>query len=298
MSVKPVTINGIVSNPGIYDYKNEMDLLDLILEAGGLLDHVYRYRVEIARIDPLNEELNDYAKIITLDLNNDFSVVSNEVDLQKITSFKLEPYDLVSIRPDPLFQYQKTVRITGEVMFPGSYTIINSNEKITDILNRAGGLLPTAYPKASKYIRRGSSVNMAFDKIIKNNKSSLNFNVQDGDEIIIVPRPNVVTVEGEVNNPGLYKFEKGKRLKYYIALAGGMNLDAEKENIWIEYPNGDSKKYNRFAILSPKILDGSRIIIGLKKEEEPFDHTEYAKELTTIIANLAQALAVVALAGR
>ena len=32
-----------------------MDLLDLILEAGGLLDHVYRYRVEIARIDPLNE---------------------------------------------------------------------------------------------------------------------------------------------------------------------------------------------------------------------------------------------------
>ena len=122
--------------------------------------------------------------------------------------------------------------------------------------------------------------------------------MQDGDEIIIVPRPNVVTVEGEVNNPGLYKFEKGKRLKYYIALAGGMNLDAEKENIWIEYPNGDSKKYNRFAILSPKILDGSRIIIGLKKEEEPFDHTEYAKELTTIIANLAQALAVVALAGR
>ena len=39
-----------------------MTLKDLILEAGGLNGNVYRYRVEVARIDPLNKDLNEFAK--------------------------------------------------------------------------------------------------------------------------------------------------------------------------------------------------------------------------------------------
>ena len=72
--------------------------------------------------------------------------------------------------------------------------------------------------------------------------------------------------------------------------------DADVKNVWIEYPNGDSKKFNRWSLLSPKVKDGSSILIGKLKEEEPFDRTEYAKELTSIIANLAQAITMVILA--
>ena len=81
-----------------------------------------------------------------------------------------------------------------------------------------------------------------------------------------------------------------------MKLAGGVRPDADLDNIWVEFPNGDSKQFKKWSIFSPKVIDGSIIVVGKKKEEEPFDHTEYAKEVTAILANLAQTLAVVALA--
>ena len=79
-------------------------------------------------------------------------------------------------------------------------------------------------------------------------------------------------------------------------MAGGLNPDADANNIWVQYPNGDSKKLKNWSIFSPRILDGSTINIGKKKEEEPFDKTEFAKEVSSIIANLAQAVTVIILA--
>ena len=122
--------------------------------------------------------------------------------------------------------------------------------------------------------------------------------MQDGDEILIISHPNVVSITGEVNTSGIHKYVPGKRLRYYIKLAGGLNPNADKSNIWVEFPNGDSKKYNQWSLMSPKVIDGSFIIIGRKQEEEPFDRTEYAKEVTGILANLSQALAVLFMAFR
>ena len=75
-----------------------------------------------------------------------------------------------------------------------------------------------------------------------------------------------------------------------------MSPEANRANIWVEYPNGDSKKYKVWSLVSPKVIDGSNIVIGKKEDEEPFDRTEFAKELTAIIANLAQAITIVLLA--
>ena len=59
----------------------------------------------------------------------------------------------------------------------------------------------------------------------------------------------------------------------------------------MEYPNGSSKKYNRFSILSPKIYDGSTIIVGTKEESEPFDVTEFfSKELASILSDFVQSI--------
>ena len=80
-------------------------------------------------------------------------------------------------------------------------------------------------------------------------------------------------------------------------MAGGYSQDAEKDDIYIRYPNGISMKYSRW-LGNKKVLDGSIISVGREKEEEPFDRTEFAKEVTAILANLAQAVAVVVLAGR
>ncbi|MBT3606981.1 MAG: hypothetical protein HN515_01895 [Candidatus Marinimicrobia bacterium] len=304
-TVESVSINGIVRSPGTYNLKTGMTLKDLILEAGGLNANVYRYRVEVARIDPLNNNLDEYAEVITFNMDEKFSVSSassNDGSKKEFSAtsngFQLNPYDLVSIRPDPYFSNQKQVTISGEVLYPGQYIILTSDEKITDIIERAGGLRPNAYPDASQYTRKGVKINASLSDIIKNPKSKLNFKVQNGDEILILPHPNVVRIRGEVNTVGIHKYVSGKRLRYYLSLAGGLNPDADKRNIWVEYPNGDSKKFNYWSLLSPKIIDGSSIVVGKQKEEEPFDRTEFAKEVTAILANLAQAIAVVALASK
>ncbi len=303
MNDKSITINGVVRRPGTYKLKTEMSIKDLILEAGGTMEDVYRYRVEVARIDPLNKSLEKYAEIITFNVDEKFSISPGSLDGlmgQKDSSsamvFQLKPYDLVSIRPDPYFNNQKRVLISGQVLYPGEYTILKPDEKITDIIKRAGGLLNNAYANASSFIRNGEKVNVSYEEILKNPKSKLNFNMQNGDQIIINSYPNIVKVIGSVNRPGVQKYVFGKRLRYYINTSGGMNPDADIGNIWVDYPNGISKKYSKWSLLSPKIMDGSFITVGKKKEEEPFDRTEFAKEVTAILANLAQAISLIYLA--
>jgi len=304
-TVQTVSINGVIRNPGKYILKRGMVLKDLILEAGGLNADVYRYRIEVARVDPLNKNLDKYAEVITFNIDEKFRVSSESSNngtkkesLSASAVFHLNPYDLVFIRPDPYFSNQKQVTILGEVLYPGQYTILSSDEKITDIIFRAGGLRSNAYAEASQYARQGIKINISLDKILKNPKSKLNFEVQNGDEITIVPHPNLVRITGEVNTSGIHKYVPGKRLRYYLKLSGGLTPEADKDNVWVEYPNGDSKKLNRLLLWSPVVIDGSSIMVGKQKEEEPFDRTEFAKEATSIIANLAQALAVVALANK
>ncbi|MDP6396646.1 MAG: SLBB domain-containing protein [Candidatus Marinimicrobia bacterium] len=298
--VKQVTIEGSVKSPGQFDLKTGMTLKDLILEAGGVDINLFRYKVDIARIDPENNSFERFAEVITLTMDEKFTLSDvayknninpGEVKKIKRTGFLLEPYDVVSIRPDPYFSLQRKVTITGEVMYPGSYTILSPDEKITDIIKRAGGLRPEAYTTASRFTRQGQTVQMSFDRIIRNPRSGHNFSVQGGDEIVIAPRPNLVYVNGEVNNPGLRKFVPGKRLRYYIDATGGYTPDADKWNVFVQLPSGDSFKITPLTLVSPEILDGSIITIGLEPpEEEPLDKTEFAKEVASIIADLAQAV--------
>ena len=301
-SVRQVSINGVVRTPGSYSLKTNMTLKDLILEAGGLNFDVYRYKVEVARIDPSNNSLNEYAKKITFDMDEKFSVsniASDGAPISDITdSFELNAYDVVSVRPDPFFTKQRNVNISGMVLYPGDYTILSHDEKITDIIERAGGLRPEAYPDGSQFIRAEKTIKLSFTEIIKKPDSKLNFNVQGGDEIIITPHPNLVAIQGEVNNPGLRKHVSGKNVKYYVNISAGLNLDADRENIWVQYPNGDSKKWRRFSLLSPKVMDGSIIVVGKKPEEEPLDRTEFAKEVAAIFADFAQVVALILIANK
>ena len=156
-----VEINGVVKNEGNYSLKSNMSVEDLILEAGGLNEGVYRFRVEVARIDPKNESLKEQVSIITFDIDQKFSIDKNDyTDLNELgyinqTKFILKPYDIVSIRPDPYFSKQNTFTISGMVLYPGEYVIKNQSETIKDIIKRAGGLKSTAYLEASIFKRQG-----------------------------------------------------------------------------------------------------------------------------------------------
>ena len=142
------------------------------------------------------------------------------------------------------------------------------------------------------------SIQMSFEQILKNPRSNRNFQVQEGDMIFIAKRPNLVFVNGEVNNPGIRKFVPGKRLRYYIDATGGYTPDADKGNVFVKLPNGDSFKLNRLEWFSPKVMDGSIITVGKLPEEEALDKTELAKEVASILADMAQVVIMVIVASR
>ena len=292
---KKISIDGSVNNPGEYTLKSNMTIKDLILEAGGISENVYSYKIEISRIDPKNKNKNHYSKIINLKMSDDFaisyinnqSIIDPKENNLKRKGFKLEPYDRISIRPDPNFSMQKVVEIVGEVNYPGKYSITNPDEKVSDIIKRSGGLRDEAYPMASVLIRNQDTIRVSFSKIVNNNRSKDNFNVLDGDKIVINSRTNIVYMIGELHTPGNYKFYPGKSLRSYISLAGGLTVDAEKKGIWITYPDGTSRQMKKY-LPSPKVYDGSVINVTKKADTEPLDKTEFAKEIASIIADFLQ----------
>ena len=127
------------------------------------------------------------------------------------------------------------------------------------------------------------------NKLIKKPNSNSNVVVQDGDTIIVALKPDMTQVLGEVASPGVYNFVYGKRVNDYIEMAGGYTVNAEKSEIWITFPSGHSRKYKRW-ISNPKVKDGSIITVGLQEEKEPFDTTEFTKEIASIVADLTQVI--------
>ena len=305
-SVYEATILGAVKEPGSFTVKNKMSLRDLILEAGGFDKDVYRYRIEISRIDPNNKSASVYSTISEIFIDKDFFESFENIDdhnnISKLNP-TIMPYDIVFVRSDPNFSKQRIVTVEGMVLYPGVYPILRSDETIKDIVQRAGGPSPNAFLTGSKFIRRGVEVKLSLENIYngKGNENS-NFHVENGDRIVVVGRSKIFSIIGEVNSQGQYPlaynsylYNRKKRISDAIRLSGGLTPDADKSNIFITFPNGDSEKYNRF-LNNPRLLDSSTITVGRKPDEEPFDRTEYAKELTAIIANIAQAISLVMLA--
>ena len=289
-----VEIRGEVKNTGKYELKSNMTLTDLIFEAGGVKEDKFNFRYEIARIDPQNNRDNEYAKIINgfwskEKIKKNGAIISGPTGLQ--------PYDIVYLRSDPFFKKQDIVNISGFVYYPGQYVLDSPNLKVTDLIQRAGGLKTDAYPEASKIVRNGETISVSFREIIKRPKSKKNFNLMANDKIIIGSRPNVVVIRGEVYSPGNFQFIPGATFKDYLTAAGGYTEKADRNAVIIKSIDGKSKKI-KFFNFSPSVLDGSEIIVGAKPESTPFSFTDYVTNLTAIWADVTQAYLLILVAAR
>ena len=291
-----IKIEGAVRAPSTYEFKAKMSIGDLILEAGGILPDIYSFRVDVARIDPKNNNLEVFSSVRTFYMDNDLSIFeTKELNSESYSNIKLEPYDLVTIRPNPSFKTQKKVTIEGFVYYPGDYVIESPNEKVSDMIKKAGGLLPEAYPAASKLLRNGASLNISFEKLIRNPRSKYNFSIAENDTIFIGRKSDLVEISGGVNVEGMYQYSSGKNLSDYVKMAGGYTKGADRLQSYVIYPNGINKKNK--LLKSPKIKDGSKIIVPIKPETQ-FSFTEYATNLTSIWADFTQAYLLILIAIR
>ena len=280
---KKVTILGEVKSTGSYPFIKGMTVEDLITISGGLRSSANTTSVEVAR-----RVSKDSKKFRTAFLF-DFSISENLKTDTSASTFELQPFDVVTIKATALFRTQKTIKIEGEVMRPGIYSLETEEDKITDLIKRAGGMTSYAYPKGASLIRdlsvdkdvttetsEGSiyrrqqlaglikrdsldeisstfvdkeGIGIELEKAITDPSSKHNIILQDGDVISIPKQLQTVRVRGEVLYPTSVKYDKNSTFKEYISLSGGFSDQAKKVKSYVVYPNGRAKKTRTFLWL-------------------------------------------------
>lgn len=293
---KTVRIYGEVIKPGQYDFYRNMTMKDLIFLSGGMTEAASESFVEVARRNSYEEAGSINSKMATL---FQFQIDRNMSLKPEDANFKIEAFDQVYIRKAPSYEIQKTVFIKGEVKYPGEYSICSKEERISDLVKRAGGITHSAFVEGAK-LRRTLDQQLKDQKnIIKNMKKSLDSTIRvdttqmhaqlelrlksilekpgssydyflrEGDEVFVPMKTEEIWVNGEVLSPIGLAWEKGKGLGYYINLSGGFSSNAKKSKAYVVYSNGTTQVTRGFIFRNyPEVKPGSQIIIPSKPERK------------------------------
>ncbi|MFH0882940.1 MAG: SLBB domain-containing protein [bacterium] len=299
MFKREVSLSGAIRNPGDYELADNMTLADLIVLGGGFTEDAWVLQAEISRVDLTGMPDGTLAQIINVPMvtwrSGDENPESYISDLARnktpASEFQLQPYDQVRIRKNPGYKLPGNVEIRGEVMFPGNYTLHHENETLRDLIDRAGGLRPTAHAAGGKLVRGNQRLFLDFNELLLKKNTQEDVVLHPNDLIIIPERPNAVTVIGEVINPGIYKFIEGKRAKDYLREAGGKTRNGDK--LYVTQPSGRTLEIA--WLHNPKVEDGGVLRVVPKKVEskEPIDYSGIIKD-TMAIASAALTIIVLA----
>lgn len=284
-------IYGDVYKPGSYQYSDGETIEDLITEAGGLRESASLLNVEVARrivSSADNPDGTKMAKIYSMTLKDGLVIEGD-------SEFKLRPYDIVTIHRSPDYREQQVVHVTGEVNYGGAYVLSNKEERLSEIIKRAGGLTKSAFVDGAQVIRRmtekeldiqhkklelasteADSLNVEADlkkntitigvdlrKALELPGSASDIVLQANDSIYVPQLNNIVKISGEVLLPNTVAFEAGKSVGYYLSQAGGVTSDGKRSKAYIIYPNGQANRAKR-----GKVLAGCEIVVPRKPEKK------------------------------
>ncbi len=307
-------INGAVRVPGDIKYSPNMTLSDVLYLSGGLREEAAEGRIEISRIK-MDEDKRTEVVIATVGVDRNLVLQGREGD------FKIEPYDQIFVREAPEFEVQQNVRLVGEVVYPGMYTLTDKKETILSVIQRAGGITDAAFPKGATLMRMEDSLGQVIldlDRVIKNPASRFNYVLKEGDIINIPKVKNLVSISGAVRYPDIEKIDKisaphhkGRRAKFYINKYGaGVDRRAKrgrKNLITVVNPNGfveKTKNYGLFKIY-PKVDEGALVRVDAKpkkeeigKDGEPKEKREWSEVFSTVVAQATSVLTLLLLANR
>ena len=287
-----LTISGEVADPCTIVYAENMTLEDLIIRAGGLLESA-----SLARVDVIRRVKNANATVAAEEISKmfSFSVKDNYV-IEGENGFKLQPYDEVIVRRSPSYNNSRYVNITGEINFPGKYPLTKREERLTNLLEKAGGVTDYAYLKGARLVRRVNKEELArmksalrssmsrtdsilvdtldakttyyvainLDKAINDPGSVYDVVLREGDELTLPVYPSTVRVDGSVLSPNEVTYEPGKSVSYYIEQAGGYSDNAKKRKKYMIAMNGHIYK----ASGRTKVEPGAEIIVPQKGERK------------------------------
>ncbi|OZI07544.1 sugar transporter [Siphonobacter sp. BAB-5385] len=257
-----VSIGGAVNNGGNFEYTENMTLSDLVTLAGGFAEGAVSSRIEVSRRikqEDTTAKLKANIQVFTLSIDKDLKITSQE----KV--FTLQPYDVIYVRTDPAYEAQKLVEIVGEVNYPGNYAIQRKDERLVDLIKRAGGLKDKAFLKAARFYRQGELVAVDLEKILKNPQSNDNLRLEDKDRLLIPQKDELVRIAGGVLNPATVNYQDNS-LEKYIAQAGGYTDEAIRKKVYVTYANGRINTTKRVLGFKhyPKIEPGATINVPIE----------------------------------
>jgi polysaccharide export outer membrane protein len=311
-----VKISGAVQDTGRYAYRDNMTLKDLILQANGFTEGASLRKVNVTRMVEKRGEDGLRANTIELRLTKrdvdpedvNFSVKDTMQAMQAAENFELQHRDRVFVRQDPAFQPQQTVTVQGEVAYPGEYTLLRDNERLSNVIDRAGGILPTGYLKGGRLLRPGEQADQGVrsqesrEQVIVEMRRAVRGNPEEdvilrpGDEIVIPTQPNTVAVRGNVANEGLIKHEAGRKVDYYLDRAGGTRDSTQA--IFLTQASGATFRVDTgWFRRTPQVDDGA-VIRVTREEPRRRDVIDYGQIATEAISVLSSALTVIVLATR
>ena len=314
-----VTISGEVNKPGSYTYADHMSLEDLVITAGGLKESASLVRVDVSRRirNPKGTTEPDMiGQNFSFGLKDGF-VVDGEA------GFELQPYDQVFVRRSPSYTEQVNVTVDGEVLYRGEYTLSTKSERLSSLIQRAGGVSRYAYVRGAKLrrvaneeelrrmedvvkmVRReigetlatslGLKVDSTFtvgidlEAALANPGGDADLVLREGDVLTVPEYNNTVKVNGAVMMPNTVSYAKGKSVKYYLNQAGGYSANAKKSQKFIIYMNGQVAEVKGSG--KKQIEPGCEIVVPNKTKKLNFatvvsNATSFAS-LATMLASLA-----------
>ncbi len=291
----PVRISGEVRTPLDTIFEEGMTLRDLILRAGGL-EPTADLTVEVARLpDPRLRGGDTIAEVIEVRVDSSYLVSRQGQQFYQgelgtadgaAAEFLLQPYDRVSVRELPDFDTQQTVQIRGEVRQPGYYTLRRKDERLSTLVQRAGGLRSEAYAGGARLYRDSVRVNVDLEGALRAPGGRDDLTLLRGDSLYVPEYNPVVTVRGAVNaeSPVAVQYRPGAGLGYYIDNAGGYARRADKGRVHVRFANGEGDAVGRFLLFfrtAPEPLPGSVVTVPLVSSEDRVD-------VVALISNLAQ----------
>ncbi len=267
-------------NPGEYQWAESLKLQDLLTLAGGLRHEAASDRVEVFRV-VINQNQPTSVVVGTFSVDSLFNVLNNNV-------FKLQPFDIVVVRAVPEFGLQKMVTVRGEVRYPGEYALIDRNEQLMSVLQRAGGLTTEAFPPgATLYRGEGQTgyVVLRLDAVLRDPADRHNFVLKAGDVIEIPKTKDLVAIRGATRAFDLYPekiignngsinvaHRPGKRAGWYVReYAAGFGGHALRKSLTVEEANGRLRRTKHFLVfrIYPRVSKGATINVARKPAEEP-----------------------------
>ena len=311
-NIGEVSVSGAVKEPVRITYDSSITVHDLLSMAGGFEVGAAYNRVEVFRVNISKTNEVEY-KLMTLTVDDNYFPVGGD--------FQIQPFDRFVVRRTPNFSTGRSVEVNGRVAYPGEYVLEDGKTHLSEIVEKAGGMLDDATPYAvliRTYRSRGPiSVNL---KEMKRHRRNIEYDpiLMEGDVVDINRLENTVIIRPTGTRMDQYvpddllsdqktlTFKGRRNAAWYIRHnAGGFQRNADKNSVTVTLPNNECESVRRFLWIRnyPEVEPGSIVTLSMnpekvRKEAEPKEKVDLESTLSKALSSIMSVVSILLLATR